>query len=85
VFADSTLRTIIRAMGKRKRASDLLARNVRRLRRARGWTQYDLAAEANIRQALVSAIELGDANPTLTSIEKIAAALDVKTSELFSC
>ncbi|OYU91826.1 MAG: hypothetical protein CFE29_02955 [Bradyrhizobiaceae bacterium PARB1] len=35
----------------------LLARNLRRLRAERAWSQDDLAAEAKVRQALVSALE----------------------------
>ncbi|MGY4480157.1 helix-turn-helix domain-containing protein [Bradyrhizobium sp. USDA 3364] len=59
-----------------------LARNLRRLRLARSWSQDDLAAEANVRQALVSAIEVATANPTLESLDKVAAALGVDVAEL---
>jgi transcriptional regulator with XRE-family HTH domain len=73
-------------MGKKNHKSKrLLAANVRRLRRDKEWSQHDLAAEAKVRQALISEIELGDANPTVTSLEKIAAALDVKVKNLFEC
>ncbi|WP_081602526.1 MULTISPECIES: helix-turn-helix domain-containing protein [Afipia] len=61
-----------------------LARNLRKLRLARGWSQDDLAAEANVRQALVSAIEVGTANPTLNSLELLSGALDVGLSDLFA-
>ncbi len=36
-----------------------------------------------MRQALVSAIEVGAANPTLTSLEKLAATLGITLAELF--
>jgi transcriptional regulator with XRE-family HTH domain len=55
----------------------VLARNVRKLRLARGFSQEDLAAEASTRQALVSEIEAGGANPTLDSLARLAEALHV--------
>ena len=73
-------------MGKRSlaQARRHLARNVRALRHGRGWSQHDLADEADMRQALVSAIEVGTANPTLESLDRLAAALDVDLPALFS-
>jgi transcriptional regulator with XRE-family HTH domain len=65
-------------------ARRILARNLRRLRLERGWSQDDLAAEAGTRQAFVSAIENGEANPTLDSLEKLAATLGVTLAELFT-
>jgi transcriptional regulator with XRE-family HTH domain len=60
-----------------------LAVNVRRLRKAKGWTQETLAAEARIEQTAVSLIENGRANPTVLAIEDIAAALGVSFLDLF--
>jgi len=68
----------------KKKLVGTLAANVKRLRRAKGWTQSDLATEANVRQALVSEIELGEANPTVRTIAKLAHALDVDPVDLFS-
>ncbi|HVV42040.1 MAG TPA: helix-turn-helix transcriptional regulator [Nitrobacter sp.] len=62
----------------------MLARNLRRLRRERAWSQHDLAAEANVRQALISALEVGNANPTLDSLDRIAAALKVQVTDLLA-
>ena len=62
---------------------NVLARNVRRLRLERGLSQETLAAEAAIRQALVSAVEAGSSNPTLDSLSKLARALQVDFVELF--
>jgi predicted transcriptional regulator len=42
----------------------------------------DLANEAVARQALISSLEAGDANPTLKSLDKIAGALAVRLGEL---
>lgn len=61
----------------------ILARNLRRLRLERGLSQDDLAAEAGVRQALVSAIEVATANPTVKSLDQLATALKVDVSVLF--
>jgi len=61
-----------------------LARNLRRLRQEKSWSQHDLADEANVRQALVSAIEVATANPTLDTLDKIAAALGLNVADLLS-
>jgi transcriptional regulator with XRE-family HTH domain len=64
--------------------SKALAANVRRLRKERGWTQDDLAAETKVEQAAISLIENGRANPTLLMLECIARTLDVAFVELFA-
>jgi transcriptional regulator with XRE-family HTH domain len=61
-----------------------LASNIRRLRKERGWTQEDLAAETEVEQAAISLIENRRANPTLLMLEAIARALDVAFVELFA-
>lgn len=61
----------------------ILARNLRRLRLARTLSQDDLAAEAGLRQALISAIEVGTANPTLDSLDRLASALGTDLAVLF--
>jgi transcriptional regulator with XRE-family HTH domain len=68
----------------KKKLVGTLAANVKRFRQAKGWTQHDLADEANIRQALISEIEKGVANPTVRTIAKLAHALDVKPVDLFA-
>ncbi|MCS3928984.1 transcriptional regulator with XRE-family HTH domain [Bradyrhizobium elkanii] len=55
---------------------------MREHRLRKSWTQYDLADETRLRQALVSEIEAGKANPTLLSLHKIASALGVHVAEL---
>lgn len=60
----------------------LLARNVRERRLLKSWTQYDLAAETRLRQALVSEIEAAEPHPTLLSLHKITSALGVQVAEL---
>jgi len=60
-----------------------LARNVRRLRKEKGWSQDELAAKLKIEQMAVSLIENNRANPTLETIETIAACLGVRFIDLF--
>lgn len=52
----------------------------RRLQKSR--TQYDLADETRLRQALVSESDAGKAHPTLLSLRKIALALGIQVAEL---
>jgi transcriptional regulator with XRE-family HTH domain len=63
--------------------SKALARNVRRLRKEKGWTQDELAAKVKIEQMAVSLIENNRANPTLQMLEAIAAGLGVRFVDLF--
>jgi transcriptional regulator with XRE-family HTH domain len=67
----------------RMQLRDMLARRVREQRLSLKMTQRDLAEDAGIRQALISQIEQGEANPTLDSILRIATALEVSFAELF--
>lgn len=55
------------------------------LREARlkaGLTQEQLGFEAGVRRTFVSILELGEQQPTLTTIIKLADALGVKPSTL---
>lgn len=68
---------------KRQPAQSILAENLLRLRGELGMSQRDLAAASGVRQALVSDIELGRANPTLSSLDAIADALGIELGHLF--
>ena len=59
-----------------------LARNLRRFRDAKGWSQETFAFEANIHRTYVSDIERGSRNPTIMVLEKLAAPLGVTASDL---
>jgi transcriptional regulator with XRE-family HTH domain len=73
-------------MGRRTAAQTkrLIARNIRRMRQDKSWSQHDLANEAGVRQALISSLEIAAANPTLESLDKVAGALNVRLAELLS-
>jgi transcriptional regulator with XRE-family HTH domain len=55
-----------------------------RIRKLRGLTQAQLAEAIGANQATISKIEKGEGNPTLHMIMRIAAALRVHPTELFS-
>ena len=57
---------------------------VRRRRRELDLSQEELAERAELHRTYVSDIERGDRNPSLENIEKLARALNLKVSELFT-
>lgn len=61
-----------------------LAKNLRRLREQKGWSQEKFAFEANIHRTYVSDIERGARNPTIVVVEKLAVPLGVTASELLA-
>ena len=58
--------------------------NTARIREAKGLTQRQLADMVGANQATISKIEKGIGNPTLSMINRIASALGVHPSELFT-
>jgi len=63
-------------------ADRALAATVRRLRTERGETQEDLAHRAGLTVAAFARIERGHANPTWTTVIRIASALDISLAAL---
>lgn len=57
-------------------------RVLRRLREAAGLTQEQLGFEADLRRTYVSILELGQQQPSLTTILKIAQALNCSPGSL---
>ncbi len=57
-------------------------RVLRRLRQKKGLTQEGLGLEAELRRTFVSILELGQQQPTLTTILKLAKVLEVKPSKI---
>jgi len=55
---------------------------LRKLRLKAGLTQEQLALDADIRRTYVSLIELGQNQPTVTTIFKISKALKISPSKL---
>ncbi len=63
-------------------AGSQVAAQVREIRRARHLSQRQLAARMQVPRTYISKIENGKAIPTLGSLERLAAALDVDVSRL---
>lgn len=59
-----------------------LARNVRRVRLEKGWSQEELSVRAGFSQAYVSQIEKGRLNVPIDRIECLAEAFQIDLIEL---
>ena len=57
-------------------------RVLRRLRRKKGYTQEELGFEADLRRTFVSVLELGQQQPSLTTILKLARVLDTRPGKI---
>ena len=56
--------------------------NMRRIRVAAGLSQDEVEVRMGVEQTYVSGLERGVRNPTLTTLERAAQALNVKVTEL---
>jgi transcriptional regulator with XRE-family HTH domain len=61
-----------------------IGQQIQKLRETRGLSQQDLAAKCNFEKSNMSRLEAGRVNPTLSTLEKVAKALEVSLVELFS-
>lgn len=57
-------------------------RVLRRLRKKKGYTQEELGFEADLRRTFVSILELGQQQPSLTTILKLARVLDIRAGKM---
>ena len=57
-------------------------RVLRRLRRKKGFTQEELGFEADLRRTFVSVLELGQQQPSLTTILKLGRVLDTRPGKI---
>ena len=55
----------------------LVGKNVKRIREDHGWSQEDLAFEADLHRTYISGVERVVRNPTVVAIAKMANALEV--------
>jgi transcriptional regulator with XRE-family HTH domain len=62
--------------------AQVVARNLRRVRHARGLSQEELAHRAEIDRTYVSALERAKYNPTVGMVGKLAAVLGVTPASL---
>jgi transcriptional regulator with XRE-family HTH domain len=66
------------------KAVQQFADRVRELRKARGWSQEDLAEVADLHRTYIGGIERALRNVSLWNIAKLAHAFQVPISELFT-
>jgi len=62
--------------------SKKFGKNIKRIRQQKKMSQGDICRALSLDRAYVSNVEAGKSNPTLSTIEKIAKALRVSSSEL---
>ncbi len=65
-------------------ARQRLARNVRLLLAKEGWNQVDRSRRAGLSQGMISQLLAGEKGVRLSTLDKVAAALNVDVSDLFS-
>jgi transcriptional regulator with XRE-family HTH domain len=63
---------------------DVFTANLRRTREERGLSQEAVGDRAGMAQSQYARIERGDVDPTLKTLKRLAAALDVTVSTLLS-
>ena len=56
--------------------------NIRKYREKKGWTQEQLAFEADLHRAYIGQIERGEKNIGIQNLEKIAKALGIRLKDL---
>lgn len=66
----------------RQRARAEVIRPVIEARRARGWSQRDLAAASGVQQPVIARLETGDTDPKLSTVTKLCRALDLRLAYL---
>ena len=59
-----------------------VARIIRRLRSDRGWSQEEFAAHCGLHRTYIGAIERGEYNVTIGTLDKLAVALGIEPWEL---
>ena len=60
-----------------------LGRRIAFLRKEKGLSQVDLAADADMAKSYLSELELGKRNPSVLILSRVAAALGTTLEELF--
>lgn len=66
----------------KKKILILFGNKVREIRKEKGLSQEELSFKAELHRTYIGMIERAEKNITLTNIEKIAKALDVKVKDL---
>lgn len=64
--------------------TDLMGRNVRRIRNDRNLSQEEVAFSAGMKRSYLSGIELGRRKPSVNALERLAIALRVDPRDLLT-
>ena len=62
----------------------VLSDNLKRLRKARGWTQIQLGSHSELTQTYISRIELGKVAVSIDTIQELAEALGCPPADLLT-
>jgi ribosome-binding protein aMBF1 (putative translation factor) len=62
----------------------IVGKQIQKIRESKSISQQDLAAKCNFEKSNMSRLEAGRVNPTLSTLGKVANALDVTLAELFA-
>jgi transcriptional regulator with XRE-family HTH domain len=68
----------------RRDSASIVAANVKRLRLARKWSQEDCAEKCDLHRTYIGAVERGERNITLATLDTIAAAFGVSSVALLT-
>lgn len=60
----------------------IMGKNMRKIRVEAGLSQEEIAVRMGVEQTYVSGLERGVRNPTLTTLDRAASALNVKITAL---
>lgn len=61
---------------------DIFARNLRKMREDKGFSQEELADEAGLHRTYIGLLERRKYDPSIKTIEKLASALEVEPASL---
>ena len=62
----------------------LVGERIRNLRKEKGWSQEELGEKADLHHTYVGAVERGEKNASLDTLDKIADALGIEMVDLFT-
>jgi len=68
----------------RQDSASIAAENLRLLRLERKWSQEDCAEKCGLHRTYVGAVERGERNITLATLDTIAAAFGISSVELLT-
>ena len=69
-------------MGAKSETSESFGIVLRELREAAGLTQEQLGFDSDLRRTFISVLELGQQQPSLTTVFKLASALGISASDM---